>query len=219
MKLFIFFLILNIPCFGQTQKIVYGAKDTTYYSTIHYKIDGEPQIKYKLKEPLPNGKWLIYNLNDTTRLIEEINYKNKKKNGYSFGYNYYQHINGSTPLFSKTEILYKDDCKINWNFTSYDSGVKSYTSYGSMLSKKKACMQKKQGYDFPRRERADSTISYWRNGKISSKGYFNKCSNAEGVLKKWNEDGSLFKNEFYKDGILYKEEVFEFGKLIFTKKY
>jgi len=206
-------------CYGQTRKIVYGAKDTTYYSIEHNTIDGVPYVTYRLKEPLPDGKWMTCDRKDTTQLIEEVNYKNKKKNGFSVHYSYIHQTDGLTHIYSKTEELYIDGVRINWNTTHYDSGFKIHTNFYSTVSKRKACKEKKAGYEFPILHRRDSTVRYWKDGSISEKGYLDNCDRPHGVWKKWTQDGKLFKNEFYKNGHLYKEEIFRDGNLIDTKRY
>ncbi len=97
------FLSLSITlfCEGQSHKIILGINDSI-----------------KFNEPLKDGQWLLFTSDDMTHEIQEINYKNKMRNGCLVHYQIMTLGDKKIKLIKSAEY-YEDNHKLrteNWQY-------------------------------------------------------------------------------------------------------
>ncbi len=186
----------------------------TYYTTGVLKSEGL-RTNFFL-----DSTWTFYN--STGEVIQKINYKYGKKNGYSLSYSYESSPDGV--LISK--ILYVNDKKegnafyyhengqlkeeLNYKDNKKEGTAKVYNQEGKLVS----LLEYRNDYLISR-ERINRTdaeglkqgswITYYENGRVH-KEMFYKDNKLDGLYKEYKQDGSLALILDYDEGKIVEDE-------------
>lgn len=225
-SLFIFFQIFCISGFAQdisdgpakfyypnnqisSEGFMRNGKPDGYWKT--YNVSGVLKSEGLRRDFLLDSTWTFYN--DSGELVEKIDYKYGKKNGYTFRYSYEK---GTQPVVISKE-LYVNDLKEGKAFYYFPDGkLKEEISY---------YQGKKQGpgkeYD---QQGTVITLVEYNNNYLVSREKINRYD-AQGVKqsvwKTFYPDGKVQKEMKYINGKFdgYYKEFNEYGNLILSLKY